>query len=104
MDNGHSMVGRALTKRVAGRRILGALLLLFVFVLPLHFHPGDQSSQISHECSCYLGGSTHLGSAPSSLSLLFVPEVFFIVTSRVGTPVRLVVGSDSARAPPFSPL
>ena len=102
MDNDHSMMGSALKKKeVPGQRMLGALLLLFVFFLPLHFHPTDESSQISHECSCYLGGPTQLGSAPSPPALVFAPVVSFVVTGRVRTAVNLVIGSDSARAPPF---
>jgi hypothetical protein len=103
MDDGHSIMSRALTnKEVAGSRILGALLLLFVCFLPLHFHPADETSQISHECSCYLGLRTQLGSVPSPPALLFAPEVSFITVSRTRALVSLIIESDSARAPPFS--
>jgi len=96
------MIGCASTRRrVFGHQTIGALLLLFVFFLPLHFHPAHEDHQISHECSCYLGGRTQLGSAPLSPILLFAPTVFFIVVGKAEAPISSIVESASARAPPF---
>ena len=78
--------------------------MFFVFFLPLHFHPAHEDHQISHECSCYLGGRTQLGSAPLSPILLFAPTVFFIVVGEAEALTSLIVESYSARAPPFSLL
>jgi hypothetical protein len=83
-------------------QIIAALVLLFAFFLPLHFHPFDESSQISQECSCYLGGQPQLGSASfPSVLLLFAPNVFFLPISTAEPPVSLEIHSDFARAPPL---
>jgi len=99
------MIGCASTRRrVFARQTVGALLLLFVFFLPLHFHRAHEDHQISHECSCYLGGQPQLGSAPLSPILLFAPKVFLIVVGKAETPITSIVEFDAARAPPFSLL
>jgi hypothetical protein len=105
MNNDRNMLERVSTKkRIVGYPVVGALVLFFVFFLPLHFHPANENRQISHECSCYLGGQTQLGSCPSSTALIFAPEFFFIVVSRPEGLVGLEIESDSARAPPLSIL
>jgi hypothetical protein len=87
-------------ENVGAQRLVGAALLLFVVFLPLHFHPADESRQISHECSCVHGTRTQLGSAPSSVMAAVASAVFFVMAERVESLVSLAVESDSARAPP----
>lgn len=88
--------------RLAGRRVTGAVLLFFVFFLPLHFHPANENPQITHECSCYLEGRAQLGPAPSPPILVFAPDNFIIVVIRADSLVVSMIESDSARAPPLS--
>jgi hypothetical protein len=96
------MIGRPWSKKkVARHRIIGALLLVFVFFLPLHFHPAHENQQISHECSCYLMGRTDLGLSPSLFILLFAPKVSFIIVSKAESLISRIVESEAARAPPF---
>lgn len=103
MGNLKHMTSLALMGSRPGRhRIIGALLLLFVFFLPLHFHAVDESRQLTHECSCVHGTQTQLGSAPSSIVAAVAPAVFFVMAERVESLVSLAVESDFARAPPVS--
>jgi hypothetical protein len=44
-------------------RIVGVGMLLFVFFLPLHFHPIAASVQVAKECSCLRGTRTDAGLA-----------------------------------------
>ena len=89
-------------KSVDARRLVGAVIVLFVFFLPLHFHAADESRQLTHECSCVHGTRTQLASIVSSTILAIVPAVFFVMAERTESLVRLAVESDSARAPPVS--
>jgi hypothetical protein len=49
------------------RRSIGAILFVFLFSLPFHFHPVTESQQIAQECSCYCGGLSQLGSIPQPI-------------------------------------
>jgi hypothetical protein len=91
-----------LGRRVEVPRVVGALVLLFVFFLPLHFHTVDDSGQISHECSCIHGTGTQLAAPAQSVVLTVVPTVLFAVATRTQAFVSLAVASDPARAPPIS--
>ena len=84
------------------RRWIGAVLFLFVFTLPLHFHPATESSRLSQECSCYYGGRTQLGSAPAPVTLVPTYEVVFLVARGAEAPAAVPVESESARGPPRS--
>src|SRR5258706_12774676 len=84
------------------RRLVGAVVLLFVFFLPLHFHAADESHQLTQECSCVHGTRTQLGSAPSSVIAAVALAVFFVMAERVESLVSLAVESDFARGPPVS--
>jgi hypothetical protein len=82
------------------RRCIGIILFLFVFTLPLHFHPATESSQVSQECSCYYGGRTQLGPAPAPVILIPIYEVVLLDNRRAENPAAVVIESESARAPP----
>jgi hypothetical protein len=91
----------AVAKRtLIDRRVIAFLLLIFIFFLPLHFHPADETRRIDHECSCYHGVRTQLGSAPSPAILPVAPVVFFLIAAGAEAPARSVIQSDFARAPP----
>ena len=83
-------------------RCVGAFLFVFVFTLPLHFHPVTASAQVTQECSCYYGGRTQLGSIPTVLVLSPIYKVTFVVTRRAEAPAAIAVESESARGPPLS--
>jgi hypothetical protein len=102
--NDSTMLGFHPTESKFGSgQIVAALLLLFFCFLPLHFHPFDESSRISQECSCYLGGQPQLASAPSpGVLLLFTPNLFFIPIKTTETPASVEIQSDFARAPPLA--
>ena len=103
MANLNHMLSSAFMRETVGaRRLVGAALLLFVVFLPLHFHPADESRQISHECNCIHGTRTQLASIPSSVILAIAPAVFFVMAERAEALVSLAVESDFARAPPVS--
>jgi hypothetical protein len=84
------------------RRCIGAFLFLFVFTLPLHFHPATQNPQVSQECSCYYSGRTELGPPPAVVVLAPIYEVVFLVTRRAEAPAAIAVDSESPRGPPRS--
>ncbi len=68
------------------RRLVGAVVLLFVFFLPLHFHAADESHQLTQ----------------ASVIAAVALAVFFVMAERTDSLVSLAVESDSARAPPVS--
>jgi hypothetical protein len=86
------------------RRCLGVILFLFVFTLPLHFHPATESSRVSQECSCYYGGRTQLGPVPASVVLVPIYEVILLDNRRGENPAAVVIQSESARGPPLYSL
>ena len=45
-------------------RLVGLVLFLTVFCLPLHFHPATATAHVTKECSCIHGARTEMGMAP----------------------------------------
>jgi hypothetical protein len=84
------------------RRYMGAVLFVFVFTLPLHFHPAAEISQIAQECSCYDGGRTQLGSGQAAVVLVPDHDFVVLVAHRTKVAAAIVAKSESARAPPYS--
>jgi hypothetical protein len=84
------------------RRWIGSVLSLFLFLLPLHFHPATDSQQITQQCSCYCGGLNQLGSAPRPAVLSIAHDMFPAYLSRTEIPLQAIVESECARAPPLS--
>lgn len=85
------------------RYLVNALLLLTLFFLPLHVHFPAHDSQLSQECSC-CGGRPQLGLAPVLTNLIAIYEVALLVPAGAPAPRRGVTRSESARAPPYSPI
>lgn len=88
-------------KRVfCARRVAGALLLVAVFFLPLHFHFFTAVPQVSKECSCYQGGRTQAAPAPvaAEWTPVFQPSHLDIFQSQPS--VWFSISSGSIRAPP----
>jgi hypothetical protein len=86
------------------RYLVNALLLLTLFFLPLHVHFPAHDSQLSQECSCCCGGRPQLGLAPVLTNLIAIYEVALLVPAGAPAPRRGVTRSESARAPPYSPI
>ena len=84
------------------RRWVGAFLFLFVLILPFHFHPATERSQLNQECSCYYNGRTELGPTPAPVVLAFTYAVAVLVAHRAEIPAAVAVESESARGPPYS--
>lgn len=87
------------------RRLIGVILFVSVFFLPLHVHLFISTAQVTKDCSCYHAGRTQLGAAPAlvswtpgiQLEFISVYEPYFL-----GSPP---VSSRTIRAPPtITPL
>jgi hypothetical protein len=50
------------------QRFVSAGILLFVFFLPLHFHPVAATAQVAKECSCVHGSRTEAGLSAAPVS------------------------------------
>jgi hypothetical protein len=69
------------------KRYIGAAVLLFVFFLPLHFHPVAATAQAAKECTCVHGIRAQLGPAPDiatcapivGATLLIAQKDFFCI-------------------------
>jgi hypothetical protein len=83
-------------------RCIGVTLFLFVFTLPLHFHPATESPQVSQECGCYYGARTQLGPAPAPVILVPIYQAVLLFKRNSENPAAVVIESESARAPPYS--
>jgi len=86
-------------KTLRSRQVIGALALVFVFFLPLHFH-FSIASQVSRECSCLQGTRAQL--APTASPLTIVPQL--CISQVADLPVSVWMEEESAqqhvRGPP----
>jgi hypothetical protein len=82
------------------RRLVGAALLLVVFLLPLHFHFVNALPLINEDCTCYSGVRTQLGLLRADSSLATVIQAFPIVVSETHYFVPLSTKPHASRAPP----
>jgi hypothetical protein len=94
------LLAHSMQRRSKAKRCIGAILFLFIFSLPLHFHPSTESLQIGQECACHCGGLQQLGSAPAPAILSVAFEAFFACVDKTRTSVGGIVQSELARAPP----
>lgn len=83
-------------------RLIGAILLVFLVFLPLHYHAVTATSQVAKECSCVHGTRTQLVlHADSALVIPPLPSTVFPVLyafSRTADWSR----SENVRGPPVS--
>ena len=86
------------------RGLIGVVLFLFFFALPLHFHSATDSQQINQECSCQCGGLSQLGVGPAPVILALAYQVFFVPVSKAEIPAAIIFESESARGPPLASL
>jgi hypothetical protein len=85
------------------RRWIGAVLFLFFFSLPFHVHAVTVDDEhVTQECSCYCGGLSQLGSAPTAVVLTVVYQIYCVPDSRIESSATVTVEYQHARDPPIS--
>ncbi len=82
------------------RRLVGAALLLTVFLLPLHFHSVNPLPLINKNCSCYSGARTQLGLLHADTSLAPVIQAFPFIVLETFFLVPFSSKPHASRAPP----
>jgi hypothetical protein len=87
-------------KVLKSRRLIGAVLFLAVFFLPLHSHSFTPTAQFSKECSCVHGNRTQIGLATASVDWTPAFEPAQVVFYEPEFSVWFSVDSHSIRAPP----
>ncbi|HJU61203.1 MAG TPA: hypothetical protein VJ864_04095 [Candidatus Binatia bacterium] len=86
------------------RRFVSAGMLLFVFFLPLHFHPVVTTAQVTKECSCVHGNRTDAGLA--AVPVLWIPVLPAqpLADGSLAGLTNLRFQNHGIRAPPSQPL
>jgi len=65
------------------RRFIGAGILLFVFFLPLHFHPVATTVQAAKECTCVHGTRAQLAPAPDLATYAPILRATLLIAQNV---------------------
>jgi hypothetical protein len=86
------------------RRFIGAGMLLFVFFLPLHFHPFAAKAQVAKECSCVHGNHTDAGLAAAPALWIPVLPAQPVANESLAWLTNLRFQNHGIRAPPSQPL
>jgi len=81
-------------------RLVAGLLFVFVFFLPLHFHPLVKQTELTQECSCVSALLTQSGPASAPAVLFHDLSSWLIVAFEPGTTLWLDFDFQAARAPP----
>ncbi len=84
------------------RRLIGILLFLAVFFLPLHVHSVTVAAQVTKECSCVHGTRTQAGLAPVLASWIPFLACHFVANESQDFPRNLSILIRDIRAPPTS--
>jgi hypothetical protein len=90
--------GRAFSVRRL--RLVGLLLFLTVFFLPLHFHPAAATAHVAKECTCIHGARTEMGMAPVVTDWMPPAQYFVEEFFQPRLSSRFVAAFQSIRAPP----
>jgi hypothetical protein len=85
------------------RRFVGAGMLLFVFFLPLHFHPVAATAQVAKECSCVHGTRTAAGLAPAPVGWAPVLTTQPVASESLDWLSYVRFQIHGIRAPPLTP-
>ena len=88
------------TRDLHTRRLIGAALLLAVFLLPFHFHSVNPLPLINKNCTCYSGARTQLGLLHTDTSLAPVIQAFPVIVLETFFLVPLSTKPHASRAPP----
>lgn len=96
------MFGAGKNAKRRTRRLVGAVALLFIFFLPLHFH-FSLTSQVAKECSCIHGTRTQLVAPAGSPTIVPI-----FVAMRFAARYQVSWGGDwsglqMVRGPPAAP-
>jgi hypothetical protein len=86
------------------RRFFGAAMVLFVFSLPLHFHPVAASVQVAKECSCVQGTRTVASLAPAPADWIPVLAAQPVASESLDCPSNIRLQNHAIRAPPSHSL
>ena len=81
-------------------RLLVGFFFLFIFFLPLHFHPITSEPELSQECTCAQGTRTQTGLGTRPLILIPSSDVSLVVLDAHEVPSSAHVEFEFARAPP----
>jgi hypothetical protein len=87
--------------KTASSRIIGALLFVAVFFLPLHFHAAPTATEMSTECSCAHGTRTQSGLAPVSTDCTPCVYAISVSLSQPQYSAFYTTLVESIRAPPL---
>ncbi len=82
------------------RRLIGAALLLAVFLLPLHLHPVNPLLLINKACTCYSIARTQLGLPHAKITVAPVIQSLPLVFPEASFLVLLFAKPHPSRAPP----
>jgi hypothetical protein len=82
------------------RTLVGSVLLIAFFFLPLHFHSLTPTAQLAQECSCYHGVRTQAGLAPVPADYTPTFQASFVVLHEPRSFSRLSIHFHAIRAPP----
>ena len=85
-------------------RLIGAALLLFVFLLPFHLHFFTSTAQVAKECSCVHGTRTEAGLAPASTPWIPVLVAQPLASEPPDRSVYVSLHNHGIRAPPLRSL
>jgi len=90
-----------LSNRPDGRvRLIGFVLVLAIFFLPLHFHALNLAPQVNKECSCLSGSRTQAGLAIVAVGWLPLFEPYAIAPEVQHWPDLALSRAVQIRAPP----
>ncbi|HEY7553628.1 MAG TPA: hypothetical protein VIH18_02380 [Candidatus Binatia bacterium] len=89
-------------KQRARWRVIGLLLVLAFFTLPLHAHAAAEGPRIVKECSCIHGQRTEVGIVPGGV--FWLPQVFAVPCEVHDSQASSysVLHSFAIRAPPLA--
>jgi hypothetical protein len=85
----------------AAWRVVGLLLLLALFSLPLHSHAATETPRIAKECSCVHGHRTEIGIAPVLANQVLPDPYIFHAITQPQICSYSAVPSFTIRAPPL---
>ena len=87
-------------KGLTHRRLIGVVVLFFVFFLPLHLHFFNSTLRVGNECSCYYGARIQAGLTPALVERSPALQIFSVTTHEAQVLGWLSIKSPAVRAPP----
>ena len=81
-------------------RLISAAVLLFVFFLPLHFHPVAATAQAAKECTCVHGTRAQLGPAPDIATCAPIVGATLLIAQKALCRIEEWTRLEKVRGPP----